>query len=48
MSKHDRLQFIARLATKPARVLSRLDGFSPEQAKRVLRRVCPKLHLNRA
>lgn len=40
MSKTDRLYLISRLATRKARVLSRLDGFTLAQAKRVLRRVC--------
>lgn len=39
MSKSDRLQFIAHLATRRARILSRLDGFTVAQAQRVLRRL---------
>ncbi len=47
MSKSDRLSFIAALATKPARVLSKLDGYSVNQARRILRRACPRLNLSR-
>jgi len=45
MSKTDRLSLVREIATRPARILSKLDGFTPEQAKRVLRRTCPKLKL---
>jgi hypothetical protein len=50
MSKTDRLSFIANVAGRVNRVLSRLAAahMSPHQARRVLRRTCPKLHLNRA
>lgn len=47
MSHSDRLLFIRATATRPARVLSQLEGFTVAQAKRVLRRLCPKLHLSR-
>lgn len=49
MSKTDRLSFIAQIASRAGRVLARLaeSGSSPAQARRVLRRTCPRLVLAR-
>ncbi len=46
MSKSERLSFIAQTATRPARILSKLDGFTLTQAKRVLRKLCPRRTFN--
>lgn len=48
MSKQDRLSLVREIATRPARVLAKLDGYSVNQAKRILRRTCPRLNFNRA
>lgn len=50
MSRSDRLTLIQSIAGRVNRVLTRLAAahMSPNQARRVLRRTCPKLHLNRA
>lgn len=39
MSHSDRLAYIRHVATRRARVLDRLTGFTPAQASRVLRRL---------
>lgn len=44
MSKPERLALVQSIATRPARVLTRCEGFTLAQAKRVLRRLCPKLN----
>lgn len=50
MSKTDRLSYIRDIASRPARILNRLSdaGCNVNQARRVMRRVCPRLNLNSA
>lgn len=45
MSKNDRLSFIALAASRANRVLAKLDGYSVNAARRILRRTCPRRHI---
>lgn len=49
MSKNDRLSLVREIASRPFRVVARLAaaGMNEAQARRTLRRTCPRLHLNR-
>lgn len=48
MSKQDRLCLVRAIASRPLRVLAQLAdaGMTVTQARRALRRTCPRLHLS--
>lgn len=47
MSKNDRMTLIQSIASRASRVLDRLAAahMSPDQARRILRRTCPRRHI---